>query len=491
MGEARSPQQPSGFASPGECATASLMVMRAPIFPSEPVVSIGLLADAEQIRFTLMGEFRTPDGRIVPPGRYRATPHPAGIEIRDAQERLVGTGATFLLRPMNPAMAIFALEEVPIGKGFHWERKEAQRYAGTLTIRVSSSLSETSRRLTVINEIPAETYLKSVISSEMSARAPVEFLKAHAIISRSWLLANLARRANEEEPSPLLPERETSETPELEIRRWTNRTAHREFDVCADDHCQRYYGLAPVTSDAAIAAVTETRGQVLTFDGQVCDARFSKCCGGATEAYRSAWEDRDVPYLQGGRFDGAEWPANFPRPLTIEAHAITWIMGSPPAYCHMTNSRRLDDLLPEVDRPTRDFFRWERTLEQEELQALVQARLGLDLGAIRQLEPLERGASSRLVRLRIVGERGSVIVGKELEIRRVLSWTCLYSSAFIVFPEDVRRGTPRRFRLRGAGWGHGVGLCQIGAAIMAQQGRTHREILAHYYAPAEIALAYT
>ncbi len=455
------------------------------------MVSVSLLTDAEQIRFTLTGEFRTPKGRIVPPGRYRATPHPAGIELRDAQDRLVGIAATFSLSPMNPAMAVFTLEDVPIGKGFHWEQKATQSYAGTLTIRASPSISEASGRLTVINEIPAETYLKSVISSEMSARAPVEFLKAHAVISRSWLLANLARRANEGESPPPPSEREAPETPEPEIRRWTNRTTHREFDVCADDHCQRYYGLSPVTSDAAMAAVAETHGQVLTFHGHVCDARFSKCCGGATEDYRSAWEDRDVPYLRGGRFDGVEWPANFPHPLTIEAHAVTWIMGFPPAYCHMTNSRELDDLLPEIDRPTRDFFRWERTLEQEELQALVKGRLGLDLGAIRRLEPLERGASSRLVRLRLVGERRSVVVGKELEIRRVLSWTCLYSSAFVVFPEDVRWGIPRRFRLRGAGWGHGVGLCQIGAAIMAQQGRTYREILAHYYAPAEIALAYT
>lgn len=467
-------------------------MMRAPIFSSEPTISIGLLTDVEQVRFTIAEEFRTSDGMPIPPGRYRATPHlhASGIELRDAQERLVGIAATFSLIPVAPKKAKFILEDVPVGTGFHWEQKQSQSYAGTLMIRIAPSAPEAPPRLMVINEIPAEAYLESVISSEMSARAPVEFLKAHAIISRSWLLASLAHRADEgESPSPS-SERELSKTSDLEIRRWTSRTAHRAFDVCADDHCQRYYGLAPVTSDVVSAAVAATRGRVLTFNGHICDARFSKCCGGATEAYRSAWEDRDVPYLQGGRFDGVEWPASFPRPLTLEAHAVAWITGFPPAYCHTTDPRVLEDILPEIDRPTRDFFRWERTLEQEELQALVEARLGLELGAIRRLEPLERGASSRIVRLRIVGERGSVIVGKELEIRRVLSWTHLYSSAFIVLPEEVRQGIPRRFRLRGAGWGHGVGLCQIGAAVMARQGRTHREILAHYYAPAEIALAY-
>jgi len=394
------------------------------------------------------------------------------------------------LTPIAPAVATFVLEDVPVGKGFHWERTETHSYEGTLTIRVSSSTAEAAPRATVINEIPAEAYVKSVIASEMSARAPVEFLKAHAIIARSWLLAHLARRADRENSLPSPSEREAPETPEPEIRRWTDRTIHREFDVCADDHCQRYYGLASGTSDAVIAAVAQTRGQVLTFGGRICDARFSKCCGGATEAYRSAWDDRDVPYLQGGRFDGPEWPPHFPRPLTIEDHARTWILGVPPAYCHEADRHGLDDLLPDVDRPTRDFFRWERTLEQQELQALVTARLGLDLGAIQCLEPLERGVSGRVVRLRIRGERRSVIVGKELEIRRVLSWTHLYSSAFVVFPEDVRRGIPERFRLRGAGWGHGVGLCQIGAAVMARRGRTVREILTHYYAPADVTVAY-
>ena len=458
------------------------------LFPTEPSISVGLLTDVEHARFTLEGEFRTPEGKTFPAGEYRAIPrpHPAALEIRDAQQRLVEITPTLILTPVNPATAAFTLFDVPVGKGFHWERREAHRYAGTLAIRLSPSASGAAPRLAVINELPVEIYLASVVASEMSAHAPWEFLKAHAIISRSWLLANLTRRTNDVE-SASSPEQPQPATGEMEILRWTDRTTHREFDVCADDHCQRYYGLAPIATSDVVRAVMETRGQVLFFKGQIGDARFSKCCGGATEEYRSVWEDRDVPYLRGGRFDGTEWPPNFPRPLTVEAHAAAWITGAPPAYCHTTDARALEAALPEVDRPTRDFFRWERTIGQEELQALLQARLGLDLGAIRRLEPLQRGSSGRLVRLRIVGERERVIIGKELVIRRALSGTHLYSSAFIIFPEDIRAGVPRRFRLRGAGWGHGVGLCQIGAAVMAPQGRTCQQILAHYYAPAQIA----
>ncbi|GBC77142.1 hypothetical protein HRbin08_00611 [bacterium HR08] len=461
------------------------------LFPTEPSISVGLLTDVERADFTLEGEFRTPEGKAFPPGEYRAIPrlHPAGLEIRDAQQRLVEIAPTLVLIPANPATTAFALCDVPVGKGFHWERREAHRYAGTLAIRLSPSAPDAAPRLMVINALPVETYLASVVASEMSAHAPWEFLKAHAIISRSWLLANLTRRIEDVASAPSPEPRETA-TGEIEILHWTDRTTHREFDVCADDHCQRYYGLAPLGTSDVVRAVMETRGWVLLFHGQIGDARFSKCCGGATEEYRSAWEDRDVPYLRGGRFDGAEWPPNFPRPLTVEAHAVTWITGTPPAYCHTTDARALEGALPEVDRPTRDFFRWEHTISQEELQALLQARLGLDLGAIRRLEPLQRGSSGRLVRLRIVGERERVILGKELMIRRALSRTHLYSSAFVIFPEDIRAGVPRRFRLRGAGWGHGVGLCQIGAAVMARQGRTCQQILAHYYAPAHIARAY-
>ncbi len=462
---------------------------RIPLFRSEPSVSVGLLTEAEHVHFVLEGEFRTREGDVLPAGEYRASPRarPAAIEVREVQERLVTITPTLALAPATPT-ASFTLLDVPIGKGFHWERKGAHRYAGMLTVHLSPGAPEDPPRLTVINELPVETYLMSVVSSEMSAQAPMEFLKAHAIISRSWLLAHLARRMNDVETLRPLAEWENPE--EVEVIRWTDRTIHREFDVCAEDHCQRYYGLTPIATDAVATAVTETRGQVLCFEGEIGDARFSKCCGGATEDYGSAWEDRDVPYLRGGRFDGPEWPSDFPHPLTIEAHARAWILGSPPAYCRVRDLCVLEPLLSDVDRSTRDFFRWECCISQEELQALIQARLGLDLGAVRHLEPIQRGTSGRIVRLRLIGERGRVIVGKELEIRRLLSWTHLYSSAFVVFPEDVRAGIPHRFRLRGAGWGHGVGLCQIGAVLMAQQGRTCREILTHYYAPAEIVSAY-
>lgn len=462
---------------------------RIPIFRSEPSVSVGLLTEAEHVHFILEGEFQTREGDVLPAGEYRASPRarPAAIEIREIRERVVTITPTLALVPVTPT-ASFTLVDVPIGKGFHWERKGAHRYAGALTVRLSPEAPEDLPRLMVINELPVETYLMSVVSSEMSAHAPLEFLKAHVIISRSWLLANLARRGSAADPPRPSVERENPG--EMEIVRWTDRTIHREFDVCAEDHCQRYYGLTPLVTDTVATAVAETRGQVLCFEGEIGDARFSKCCGGATEDYGSAWEDRDVPYLRGGRFDGPEWPSDFPHPLTIEAHARAWILGTPPAYCCARDLRALEPVLSAVDRSTQDFFRWEYRISQEELQALLRMRLGLDLGAVRHVEPVQRGASGRIVRLRLIGERGRVIVGKELEIRRLLSWTHLYSSAFVVFPEDVRAGIPRSFRLRGAGWGHGVGLCQIGAALMAQQGRTCREILAHYYAPAEIASAY-
>ncbi len=459
---------------------------------SEPQISVGLLTEAECVRFVLTGEFRTREGKLLPGGEYQAVPLEQEktlvlIHGRTAQGEVREITSGLTLIPTDPATATFAIHDVPVGKGFHWERKQTPRYAGVLKISLAAAIS-TAPRLTVVNELPLETYLMSVIASEMNARAPLEFLKAHAIVSRSWLLANRARRGQEESPAVAISV--SSAQAEEEILRWTDRTAHREFDVCAEDHCQRYYGLTPIVTEEISRAVRETRGQVLRFGQEICDARFSKCCGGALEDYRSAWEDREVPYLRGGRFDGEQWPHEFPHPLTEEAHAVTWILGFPPAYCHVTEAHGLTDVLSDVDLLTRDFFRWEYVLSQEELQALIRARLGRDLGAIRRLEPLQRGTSGRIVRLRLVGERRSLVLGKELEIRRALSWTHLYSSAFVVFPEEERAGIPRRFRLRGAGWGHGVGLCQIGAALMAKYGKTHREILAHYYAPAEVVSLY-
>jgi SpoIID/LytB domain protein len=337
-------------------------------------------------------------------------------------------------------------------------------------------------RLTIINEVPVEAYLIGVISSEMSANAHPELLKAHSVISRSWLLAQLKQWKKERhKPSFALQ----SIDGEKRLIRWYDQESHADFDVCADDHCQRYQGIAKATSAAVHDAVHATFGQVLTFDEELCDARFSKSCGGMTESYDAAWEDARFPYLA-VLYDGEDFPAGFDLPLTNESNAERWIRNSPPAFCNTTDTSILEKILPNFDQETTDFYRWRVTIAQDELQELLRAKLGVDFGAIHRIEAVERGASGRIVRLRIVGERETLIIGKELEIRRALSRSHLYSSAFVVESEGMDGGAPGAFTLIGAGWGHGVGLCQIGAALMAERGYDFRRILEHYYRGARL-----
>lgn len=396
-------------------------------------LSVGLVEGRRAIRVELLSPFVDEQGRVYPSGRHEIS-------------------APLSLRPDDPTRAAFAVLDVTIGVGFHWQRDERQVFRGALRVVEDHGL-------VAINDVPLDEYVTSVISSEMSAFCPLELLKAHAVISRSWLLhprfhPESSGRGNAEARSA------------GEIVRWYGREAHRHFDVCADDHCQRYQGITTAFTPAATRAVDETAGELLLHQGQVCDARFSKCCGGMSELYRSAWDDRDVPYLT-SVYDG---PAPAP---AFEAEA--WILGEPPAWCHTEDRALLARLLPGFDQETRDFFRWTVVLTGAEIRRHVSEKLGVDLGVVRSLEPLERGASGRIVRLRLTGESGSLVVGKELEIRRALAPTHLYSSAFVV---DEVAG---RFTLHGAGWGHGVGLCQIGAAVMATQGHDYRQILAHYY----------
>jgi SpoIID/LytB domain protein len=311
----------------------------------------------------------------------------------------------------------------------------------------------------VINDVPLEDYVTSVISSEMSASCPLEMLKAHAVISRSWLWFPKAN------PTPVA----TAPRQPLdshEILRWYGREAHPDFDVCADDHCQRYQGITKAFSPAAAQAVRATAGEFLRYNGAICDARFSKSCGGITERYATAWEDENVPYLE-SIYDGpAESTFSTPE---------KWIRSTPPAYCNTKDSELLARVLPGFDQETRDFYRWRVEYTLEELADLIGTRLGANLGPIRDMQPLARGPSGRIYRLKITGDRDYIIIGKELEIRRALSRTHLYSSAFVV---DKTAG---RIVLNGAGWGHGVGLCQIGAAVMANNGTSYTEILQHYY----------
>ena len=356
------------------------------------------------------------------------------------------------LMPSEPASSCFALPEVKIGIGFHWERKERQVFRETLR------LVKRAGGFSVINDVSLEEYVTSVISSEMSASCPLELLKAHAVISRSWLWFPKAH-------PPKQRAKQSSRDPH-EILRWYGREAHADFDVCADDHCQRYQGITKVFAPAAAEAVRATSGQFLRYEGSICDARFAKSCGGITERYATAWEDEAVPYLV-SVYDGPGKPQT--------DNLERWIRSSPPAYCNTDDNELLSQILPGFDQETRDFYRWQIQYSVDEVSELIKARLGVDLGRVSDIEPLMRGSSGRIYRLKLSGDRDYVIIGKELEIRRALSRSHLYSSAFVV---DKQAG---RFTLTGAGWGHGVGLCQIGAAVMANQGKSYQEILQHYY----------
>ncbi len=389
-------------------------------------VSVGLIEglDAKRARAAveveLTGTFKDTSGKPpYTPGRHRFT-------------------SEVTLTPSDLGSCAFALEDVTIGIGFHWERKERQVFRGALR------LMKREAGLTVINDVPLEDYVTSVISSEMSASCPLELLKAHAVISRSWLWFPKANPSS-------LEKGQSRNLDSYEILRWYGREAHPDFDVCADDHCE---------------AVRATAGEFLRYNGAICDARFSKCCGGITERYATAWEDEDIPYLE-SIYDGPAEPGSY--------SPETWIGSAPLAYCNTDDSELLARVLPGFDQETRDFYRWRVAYTPEELADLIKARLGAELGPILDVQALARGPSGRIYRLKITGERDYIIVGKELEIRRALSSTHLYSSAFLVDKESGR------LVLRGAGWGHGVGLCQIGAAVMANEGKTYTEILQHYY----------
>lgn len=386
------------------------------------------------------------------------------------------------------ADASFSLSDVTIGVNFHWERKETQTFLGTLHFVVESD------KICAINELPVERYLESVISSEMSATSSLELLKAHAVISRSWLLAQMKKR------------REVAESgnnffsfvkKDDRLIRWYDREDHTIFDVCADDHCQRYQGITKETSPHVAEAIRQTKGQILMDGDDICDARFSKCCGGVTEEFQFCWEDTPKNYLssvrdimQGVKSAGTAAPAPLPS-LQDEAAADAWIRSNPPAFCNTTDKKILSQVLNDYDQETADFYRWKVTLTQEKLKQLLDEKLKMNFGDILDLQAEERGKSGRISKLRIVGTEKTFVIGKELEIRRALSDTHLYSSAFVIDRCDIdEKGVPQRFDIIGAGWGHGVGLCQIGAAVMGEEGFDYDAILLHYYQGAEIKKVY-
>lgn len=366
--------------------------------------------------------------------------------------------------------SFFTLDDVTIGVGFHWERRESQSFRGALLLRGNGDGT-----VTAVNRVPVEEYLMSVISSEMSARASIELLKAHAVISRSWLLAQIDNKG-------LTHRCMMPDATDDELVRWYDHDDHKGFDVCADDHCQRYQGITRACTPRASQAVYATWGEVLTYNGQLCDARFSKCCGGVFEEFENCWEPVRHPYLVAAA-DTAS-PDSYPD-LRGEENARRWILSSPEAFCNTTDSHVLDQVLNDYDRETPDFYRWKVVYTPAELSAIIRDRSGIDFGMVTALVPLSRGTSGRITRLRIEGTLRTFVVGKELEIRRWLSRSHLYSSAFV-----VDRDADGRFVISGAGWGHGVGLCQIGAAMMAWQGYGYREILSHYFKGAAITRRY-
>ena len=444
----------------------------------QPNVNVGIVS-GQKIHFSLNKPYLA-KGEVVTGEQ----------EVAFSEGGILWNGNQYSSLTFHPqsADASFSLSDVTIGVNFHWERKETQTFLGTLHFVVESD------KICAINELPVERYLESVISSEMSATSSLELLKAHAVISRSWLLAQMKKR------------REVAESgnnffsfvkKDDRLIRWYDREDHTIFDVCADDHCQRYQGITKETSPHVAEAIRQTKGQILMDGDDICDARFSKCCGGITEEFQYCWEDTPKNYLssvrdiiQGVKSIGSAAPAPLPS-LQDEAAADAWIRSNPPAFCNTTDKKILSQVLNDYDQETADFYRWKVTLTQEKLQQLLDEKLKMSFGDIIDLQAEERGKSGRISKLRIVGTEKTFVIGKELEIRRALSDTHLYSSAFVVDRYDIdEKGVPQRFDIIGAGWGHGVGLCQIGAAVMGEEGFDYDAILLHYYQGAEIKKVY-
>ena len=437
----------------------------------QPDVTVGIVS-AQKIHFSLNKPYLAKGEKVL------------GEQVVEFSEGgVLWNGNQYSQLTFHPqsADASFSLSGVTIGVNFHWERKETQTFLGTLRFVVESD------KIVAINELPVEKYLESVISSEMSATSSLELLKAHAVISRSWLLAQMKKR------------REVAESgnnffsftkKEDMLIRWYDREDHTLFDVCADDHCQRYQGITKETSPHVAEAIRQTKGQILMDGEEICDARFSKCCGGITEEFQYCWEDTPKTYLTAVRDIALGVEHTLPN-LTNEEEAEKWIRFNPPAFCNTQDKKILSEVLNDYDQETVNFYRWKETLSQEKLQQLIADKLKMDLGAILDMKAVERGKSGRISKLQIIGTEKTFTIGKELEIRRTLSDSHLLSSAFVVDKYDKdEQGVPQRFELIGAGWGHGVGLCQIGAAVMGEQGYHYDAILLHYYQGAEIKKLY-
>lgn len=439
----------------------------------EPQLRVGIMYEKE-ISFQLNGIYVLQQNGKEYTGKQSA-------KYIDGKISFDGTAEEELIfNPKDYETGDFDLFGVTIGIKFHWERKEDQRFKGSLHFICEDE------KLTAINVLSLEDYLVSVISSEMSATSSLELLKAHAVISRSWLMAQVIK--GEELQKSDVQYQSIIETEDSFIR-WYDREDHINFDVCADDHCQRYQGMTKQSTPLVVEAINDTRGLVLTSEGKICDARFSKCCGGVAETFENVWEPKNHKYLQ-AVIDNPQAPEGYDMNLENEAAADKFIRTSPEAYCNTTDKEILLQVLNDYDQETMDFYRWRVEYSQEEIAELINRKTGRDFGQILDLIPVERGESGRLIKLKIVGSEKSLTIGKELEIRKVLSESHLYSSEFVVDKEKGENGVPAKFVLIGAGWGHGVGLCQIGAAVMGAKGYKHDEILLHYFRGAELEKRY-
>jgi SpoIID/LytB domain protein len=435
----------------------------------EPKVSVGIMFEPE-VSFVLNTPFM-----------FNGKKYEGAGSVKLSGNTILFNGELYDSLQFDPTdieSASFELKDVTIGINFHWERKENQAFKGSLRFIVENN------KLTAINYLSVEEYLTSVISSEMSATASLELLKAHAVISRSWLLAQIQKNKDIEESQI---QYSTMTESEGELVKWYDREDHTNFDICADDHCQRYQGITRASTKIVKQAIAETRGELLMYDDKICDARYSKSCGGVFEEFQNCWEDIKYPYLIGKR----DLPEGSPMPdLTIENNAREWILTSPESFCNTSDKVVLSQVLNNYDQETVNFYRWKVEYTTEEISELVARRSGTDYGLITDLIPVERGTSGRLIKLKIVGTKRTRVIGKELEIRRTLSNSHLYSSAFVVEKEMGTDGNPVKFTLLGAGWGHGVGLCQIGAAVMGEKGYNYNSILLHYFVNASVEKLY-
>ena len=439
----------------------------------KPEVNVCIL-QAEIIRFNLDGQFNAKGMTVYGPQE---------AEIKEGG--ILWNGNVYqelIFKPLNKD-AVINIHDVVIGINFHWQRKEYQTFKGALKFIVNDG------KLAAINILKVEDYLVSVISSEMNANAPEEFLKAHAVISRSWLLAQIEKRrelGNKKQDNAFFAFKKADDM----LVRWYDREDHTLFDVCADDHCQRYQGITRASTPEVERAVQQTAGMVLNFNGKICDARFSKCCGGMMERFSACWEDDDKAYLiaKPDYIDSEVKDIE----LTDEVNARRWIETAPKAFCNTDNKRLINVILNNYDQETDDFYRWKIRYSQHQIAQLINSKTKADFGDIIDIIPIKRGRSARIILLKIVGTKKTFTFGKELEIRRILSDSHLKSSAFVVDKVFTETGNeiPSEFILTGAGWGHGVGLCQIGAAVMADQGFDYQQILTHYYPNANIQQLY-